>query len=227
MTINDMQDSMNYQTTLQHPNIRVMKQWSATGPEVVYVSSPGLPCSYIMRANIVAANSRIHIVSDVLLPSDLDLFYGSLLDSGVESGVPSLQILRNALGSQLATRTDILSGPVPALGIGADTRSVMALWEVAKAARGFSATQAAATRKLAVQSSSLGQKLQQLEEKLAHWETSTDSSMVTSFAYAGLEFGASASTFRSVCSLRRRTGKTHLGITFSQHRGGIFVAFKL
>ena len=51
--------------------------------------------------------------------------------------------------------------------------------------------------------------------------------MATSFAYAGLEFGASASTFRSVCSLRRRTGKTHLGITFSQHRGGIFVAFKL
>ena len=39
--------------------------------------------------------------------------------------------------------------------------------------------------------------------------------MATSFAYAGLEFGASASTFTSVCSLRRITGKTYLGITFS------------
>ena len=51
--------------------------------------------------------------------------------------------------------------------------------------------------------------------------------MATSFAYAGLEFGASAGTFRSMCSLRRRTGQTHLGITFSQHSSGIFMAFKL
>ena len=114
-----------------------------------------------------------------------------------------------------------------------------ALWEVAKAARGVSATLAAALRKLAVQTSSLDQKLQQLEEKLAHLETSTYScatwrtwsalstvgieyalgevfhygfdsnsvlllqtapgaaaAMATSFAYAGLEFGASAGTFR-------------------------------